>query len=99
MEPPLSKRSKSNKLSLEKNKGVVIVEDSDLFTRYWQLKKTYSVSNFQIALNWMRCAPMPTDGNLGKKKKPINIVGTTSHLITQVTFLLSFFLPSFSFLF
>lgn len=45
MEPP-NKMPKIDGLNLEKNKGVVVIEDSDLFTPYWQLKKTHSMSNF-----------------------------------------------------
>lgn len=61
------------------------------------------MSNFQMALTWMRNASLPTNRSQAlptnrsqaKKKMSTNIMGSIGYLIAQVTVLPSFFLLTY----
>lgn len=85
-----NKRAKTDRQELDKNKGVAVIKDSDLFIPYWQLKKKNFTGHYQIALTLSRCATTPADRTATKRKKPIDIVGKTGHLLAQVILNTSF---------
>lgn len=42
----LNKMAKTDRQKLEKNKGMAIIEENNLFTPYWQLKKRNFVGHY-----------------------------------------------------
>lgn len=68
IEPPPNKRPKSEGINWEKNKDIIPIEDNNLLIPQWQLQKSQFVSNFQIALTWIRNATFLLTGVRRKKK-------------------------------